>query len=187
MQLSQQNIDSLCAYLEAGLPRRLAANMIGLLEEDLQRWISEDPRREALIGAAEAKFQLRCMEAILAAQGGKGAANIRAIMWLLESRFPDQFGKKKTSKPAKQPRQDPPAATSTPAQQAAEAANVVELPQPTLRNPPSEIRNHATPGRNEKCPCASGFKYKHCCGATNPHARRNRLQTAATPEQFAAA
>jgi SEC-C motif-containing protein len=23
----------------------------------------------------------------------------------------------------------------------------------------------ATPGRNERCPCQSGKKYKHCCGA----------------------
>ncbi|HNJ08571.1 MAG TPA: SEC-C metal-binding domain-containing protein [Plasticicumulans sp.] len=24
------------------------------------------------------------------------------------------------------------------------------------------------PGRNEPCPCGSGRKYKHCCGAGRP-------------------
>ena len=34
-----------------------------------------------------------------------------------------------------------------------------------VRHPPQTIR-HATPkaGRNDPCPCASGRKYKHCCG-----------------------
>ena len=26
-----------------------------------------------------------------------------------------------------------------------------------------EIRTHAKIGRNEKCKCGSGLKYKHCC------------------------
>ncbi len=28
-------------------------------------------------------------------------------------------------------------------------------------------------GRNEKCPCRSGFKYKYCCGASSPSQRRS--------------
>lgn len=28
-------------------------------------------------------------------------------------------------------------------------------------------------GRNEKCPCGSGFKFKHCCGASTPSQRRS--------------
>jgi hypothetical protein len=29
-------------------------------------------------------------------------------------------------------------------------------------------------GRNDPCPCGSGFKFKHCCGAASPAQRRSR-------------
>jgi hypothetical protein len=30
------------------------------------------------------------------------------------------------------------------------------------------LSRQKTPGRNERCPCGSGKKYKKCCGAANP-------------------
>lgn len=30
---------------------------------------------------------------------------------------------------------------------------------------PKKVRSKGKPGRNEPCPCGSGKKYKHCCGA----------------------
>lgn len=30
---------------------------------------------------------------------------------------------------------------------------------------PLPQRREASPGRNDPCPCGSGLKYKHCCGA----------------------
>jgi SWIM/SEC-C metal-binding protein len=32
-------------------------------------------------------------------------------------------------------------------------------------NPPVPIRVSPKPRRNDPCPCGSGKKYKHCCGA----------------------
>jgi uncharacterized protein len=42
-----------------------------------------------------------------------------------------------------------------------------QRPQPPADNPRQEPRVRATPGvgRNTPCPCGSGKKYKHCCGA----------------------
>ena len=33
-----------------------------------------------------------------------------------------------------------------------------------LLNPPKPITAEQKIGRNERCPCGSGKKYKHCCG-----------------------
>ena len=33
----------------------------------------------------------------------------------------------------------------------------------------------AKPGRNDRCPCGSGRKYKKCCEAKTPGARSSRL------------
>lgn len=42
-------------------------------------------------------------------------------------------------------------------------ANNPESPiYPPLRGQ-EPIKVSKTPGRNEKCPCGSGKKYKHCC------------------------
>ncbi|MCG8605076.1 SEC-C domain-containing protein [bacterium] len=33
-----------------------------------------------------------------------------------------------------------------------------------LLNPPKPIKAEKKIGRNERCPCGSGIKYKNCCG-----------------------
>jgi SWIM/SEC-C metal-binding protein len=33
-----------------------------------------------------------------------------------------------------------------------------------LLNPPKPIKAEKKIGRNERCPCGSGLKYKNCCG-----------------------
>jgi SWIM/SEC-C metal-binding protein len=33
-----------------------------------------------------------------------------------------------------------------------------------LLHPQGPIRSESTVGRNDRCPCGSGFKYKKCCG-----------------------
>lgn len=45
----------------------------------------------------------------------------------------------------------------------------------------------AKPGRNDRCPCASGKKYKACCLAKDEAAARERLAVAQTARDRAAA
>ena len=33
-----------------------------------------------------------------------------------------------------------------------------------MLNPPAQVKAEKRPGRNDPCPCASGKKYKRCCG-----------------------
>ena len=40
--------------------------------------------------------------------------------------------------------------------------DIADLDQ--LLNPPKPIVAEQKVGRNERCPCGSGKKYKHCCG-----------------------
>jgi len=199
IELSEQNLRTLCNCLEAGLPRRLAANAIALLEQDLQRWIDAHPAREAILGTAEAIFHRRCIEIVLSAGERNSAARIRSIMKLLEARFPEQYIRKsvekiasKTAQPQQpsslvppwEPLQPNPANSSTPQEEGITAAAPVAS---RLVRKIIPMKPAATPTRNETCPCRSGFKYKHCCGAANPGLRRTGARMPATSPEKAAA
>ena len=49
-------------------------------------------------------------------------------------------------------------------QHAAAATSGADGPSPTEGRPATFVRGERKVGRNEKCPCGSGKKYKHCCG-----------------------
>jgi hypothetical protein len=174
---SAYQLKNLYIYLEGGLPLRLAANSIGVTEATVRDWMQQNPEIEIRVGAAEAHFQLRCIDAIVSARDKKGNLNVRAMMFLLESRFPEQFSRKQPRKAATKS-----AANATPAPEPTPVPepDVTAKPAPTTATEtPSTtpIRTTPTPGHNAPCPCQSGHKYKHCCGATNPRARRTGLQT----------
>jgi hypothetical protein len=148
-----KQIELLCQLLESGLTLRLAANMAGVTEATVRRWIAADPELEVQVGAAEARFQLRCIDAILAARDKSGNANVRATMWLLESRFPEQFGRKKATGRAKKKQPDPAPteealqpATAEPSSSEAEAAVTIAAtphtntaPNPTILLPDNPL------------------------------------------------
>jgi hypothetical protein len=91
---SAEQLKNLYIYIEGGLPIRLAANSIGITEATLKQWMAQDPAIEIRVGKAEAHFQLRCIDALVSARDKKGNLNVRAMMFLLEARFPEQFGRR---------------------------------------------------------------------------------------------
>jgi hypothetical protein len=216
---TEDQLRNLVQCLQSGLTRRLAANYISISEAELQRWITANPALEIRLGKAEADFQLRCIDAIMSARDKKGNLNVRAVMFLLEARFPEQFGRKSaarksgtssnskliaaavTASSASTPQSErapispePPihipevAVASALEDTTAAVSNITAFPEPSPAPLSSKPAAHATaipcapvrsakePGRNEPCPCASGHKYKHCCGAKNERMRRTGLQ-----------
>jgi len=67
-------INSMCELVRAGMPRQRAQGF------------GMDPDAPALL-RAEGEFVAHCLAKINA-----GAANWRAYAWLLETRFPDEYG-----------------------------------------------------------------------------------------------
>ena len=49
--------------------------------------------------------------------------------------------------------------------QRAQASPQAKVPSASIAPPPPTVRRAAKVGRNQPCPCGSGKKYKHCCGA----------------------
>jgi hypothetical protein len=223
---TKDQLKNLVICLEGGLTRRLAANYISITEAELQRWIAADPALEIQLGKAEAYFQLRCIDAIMSARDRRGNLNIRAVMFLLEARFPDQFGRKtgtrknnnpnakliasavaatasipKTGRAPAPPKPSAPippeSAVDSPVEDIATATNITEFPSASPASLPSNVsalptkgtpvRSVKEPGRNEPCPCASGHKYKHCCGANNDRMRRTGLQNTLSAAELCAA
>jgi hypothetical protein len=166
--------------------------------------MQQNPEIEIRVGAAEAHFQLRCLDAIVSARDRRGNLNVRAMMFLLEARFPEQFGRKTTPKsgkkptiasapsPSQEPETHAPNETAPPPSTSAEAVETTASainpgPAPTpaaIPNP--KLTVVPKPGRNTPCPCQSGHKYKHCCGATSNRTRRTGLKTTILEAQLAA-
>jgi hypothetical protein len=187
-------LKNLYIYLQGGLTLRLAANSIGVTEATVRTWMQQNPEIEIRVGAAEAYFQLRCLDAIMAARDRKGNLNVRAVMFLLQARFPEQFAPKTTPKSPKKPA----AAPSAPSQNINENSATETAPPPPISadivkttasatdpspaqvpvaTPNPKLTIVPKPGRNTPCPCQSGHKYKHCCGATSDRTRRTGLKT----------
>jgi hypothetical protein len=194
-------LKNLYIYLQGGLTLRLAANSIGVTEATVRTWMQQNPEIEIRVGAAEAYFQLRCLDAIMAARDRRGNLNVRAMTFLLEARFPKQFARKTTPKSRKKA-----TVASHPSPEANESAAKETAPPSSsaeaVKNTPAETKPAPTPvpavtpkstltivpkpGRNTPCPCQSGHKYKHCCGATNDRIRRTGLKTAIAEAPLAA-
>jgi hypothetical protein len=88
-----EHVKEIARLLAAGLPLRLAANATGYTEAEVRVWMQADPAIEIAFGAAEAEFQMLCIDAIVKARDKNGNPNVRALMWLMESRFPEQYGR----------------------------------------------------------------------------------------------
>jgi hypothetical protein len=175
-------LKNLYIYLEGGLTLRLAANSIGVTEATVRTWMQQNSEIEIRVGAAEAHFQLRCLDAIVSARDRRGNLNVRAMMFLLEARFPEQFARKNTRK---QPTKAATAAAPSPETDQTQVTEATPQPSASVEEPKAAPSTSAStsltavpkPGRNAPCPCESGHKYKHCCGAVSERTRRTGLKT----------
>lgn len=107
-KLTQANSDALIGYLKAGVPRAVACRAVGIHRHTLDYWIEQAKLGREPYAAkvdeflqAEAQGHVQMIQVVVAA--GFGAlpeknkrADVRALMWVLEKRWPKLYAQQQT-------------------------------------------------------------------------------------------
>jgi hypothetical protein len=89
-RLSKELIDKACSVIKSGCTQRTAAEYIGVSEECLSRWKTKNAWVRSKIDKAQAGTKVAMVNMI--AEAGK--LDWKAIAWILERNFPDDFALK---------------------------------------------------------------------------------------------
>jgi len=90
MKYTEERTEKIVNYIKLGLPVVRACHAVNISTETHYRWIKEHDDYEARVREAEAALMARDLGVIEAAAKGGDA---KAVMWRLERRFPNDFGK----------------------------------------------------------------------------------------------
>jgi hypothetical protein len=91
IELDEARRARMLAALEAGATLRIAAAAAGVSESTLRRW--RDRGGDDELQAAEARGALLALQAIRAAATGPHPGTWQAAAWLLERRYPAEYGR----------------------------------------------------------------------------------------------
>lgn len=100
-KLTNQLIDEIATYIENGLSNKDAADLCGVRDTTLYRWLREAEELDEK-GKPKNKQQCKLKEAIIKAQAAFKAYHVQSITrasrkawqasaWLLERKFPDEY------------------------------------------------------------------------------------------------
>jgi transposase len=89
-----ERITAILSGIEGGLTETDAAQTAGISRGTLYNWKSEDPDLIEAIAAAKSRFVRTLTALILQHAASRFPNSWQAAAWLLERRFPDDFGAK---------------------------------------------------------------------------------------------
>ena len=104
MKLTDEMIDDICTYIENGMSNKDAADLCQIADVTLYRWLREaDEVNPDGSLPTKYKMQRKLKQAIIKARASFKAYHVQAIIrasrkqwtssaWLLERRFPDEYG-----------------------------------------------------------------------------------------------
>jgi hypothetical protein len=94
-KLSDELLGRICAGLRSGLSYKDVCGLCRISDETLRLWRAQKPEVRAAIEQAEAECVMDCLKAI---NGAARDGDWRAAAWVLERRFPDDFGRRERQK-----------------------------------------------------------------------------------------